>query len=251
MDTGTNGQNLGRGVLLWPHSWHIGGSQVRGQIRATAAGLHHSHSYSGSKPSLRPIPQLTATLDPQPLIEARDRTCILMDTSWVHHHWATTGTLNGGNFDEEQAVFISQSLQTKYLLISKGQLSLSSGEIWQMPPWSSNQSGHDLLWAWVPSCASWYDALRRARHCFLWQSCQHALPPSNQENIKFRLRDSLQLVCALQSCLCQERQGEAREGHVKVRNLLLKSCESWIGPWTTIIFLKRVLLGPLAKSEYV
>ena len=29
-----------------------GGSQVRGQIRATVAGLHHSHSNAGSEPCL-------------------------------------------------------------------------------------------------------------------------------------------------------------------------------------------------------
>ena len=37
-----------------------GGSQARGQIRATAAGLHHSHSNAGSEPTL----QLSATPDP-------------------------------------------------------------------------------------------------------------------------------------------------------------------------------------------
>ena len=41
-----------------------GGSQARGRIRAVAAGLHHSHSNSGSEPSLRLTPQLTATPDP-------------------------------------------------------------------------------------------------------------------------------------------------------------------------------------------
>ena len=41
-----------------------GGSQARGQIRDTAASLHHSHSNAGSKPHLRPTPQLTATWDP-------------------------------------------------------------------------------------------------------------------------------------------------------------------------------------------
>ena len=40
------------------------GSQVRGPMRAVAAGLHHSHSNSGSKLSLQPTPQLMATLDP-------------------------------------------------------------------------------------------------------------------------------------------------------------------------------------------
>ena len=38
-----------------------GGSQARGQIRATAAGLHHSHSNIRSEPLLRPTPQLIAT----------------------------------------------------------------------------------------------------------------------------------------------------------------------------------------------
>ena len=42
-----------------------GGSQARGQIGATAAGLYHSHSNSGSELHLPPTPQLTATLDPQ------------------------------------------------------------------------------------------------------------------------------------------------------------------------------------------
>ena len=40
-----------------------GGSQARGQIRPTAAGLHHSHN-AGSEPCLRPTPQLMATPDP-------------------------------------------------------------------------------------------------------------------------------------------------------------------------------------------
>ena len=41
-----------------------GGSQARGQIGAVAASLYHSHSNIGSKPRLRPTPQLTATQDP-------------------------------------------------------------------------------------------------------------------------------------------------------------------------------------------
>ena len=38
-----------------------GGSQARGQIGATASGLHHSHSNARSMPRLRPTPELTAT----------------------------------------------------------------------------------------------------------------------------------------------------------------------------------------------
>ena len=40
-----------------------GGSQARGQIRAAAVSLHHSHA--GSEPCQLPIPQLTAMPDPQ------------------------------------------------------------------------------------------------------------------------------------------------------------------------------------------
>ena len=40
--------------------------QVRGLIRAVAAGLRQSHSNLGSKPRLRPTPPLMATPDPQP-----------------------------------------------------------------------------------------------------------------------------------------------------------------------------------------
>ena len=40
-----------------------GGSQARGPIGATAAGLRHSHSNVISEPSLRPTPQLMAIQD--------------------------------------------------------------------------------------------------------------------------------------------------------------------------------------------
>ena len=45
--------------------WHMeGSSQARGQIGATAAGLHYSHSNARSKPHGLPTPQLMATQDP-------------------------------------------------------------------------------------------------------------------------------------------------------------------------------------------
>ena len=37
-----------------------GGSQARGRIGATRAGLHHIHSNAGSELCLRPTPQLMA-----------------------------------------------------------------------------------------------------------------------------------------------------------------------------------------------
>ena len=39
-----------------------GGSQSRGQIGATAAGLHYSHSSTGYELHLQPTPQLMTTL---------------------------------------------------------------------------------------------------------------------------------------------------------------------------------------------
>ena len=63
-----------------------GSAQVRGQVRATAASLHHSHSNMGSKPGPQPMPQLTATQILNPLSKAKDRTHILMDSSRVYYH---------------------------------------------------------------------------------------------------------------------------------------------------------------------
>ena len=51
-------------VFLGLHPQHMEGSKTRSQIRATAASLHHSHSNARSEPSLRPTPQLMATMDP-------------------------------------------------------------------------------------------------------------------------------------------------------------------------------------------
>ena len=41
-----------------------GSSQARDRIRATSAGLHHSHSQTGSELHLRLTPQLMVMLDP-------------------------------------------------------------------------------------------------------------------------------------------------------------------------------------------
>ena len=43
-----------------------GGSQATGTVGTVATSLCQSHSNARSKQRLRPIPQLTATLDPQP-----------------------------------------------------------------------------------------------------------------------------------------------------------------------------------------
>ena len=52
--------------LFRPAPAAYGGSQATGPVRAIAASLHHSHSNAGSRPHLRPTPQLTAMPDPYP-----------------------------------------------------------------------------------------------------------------------------------------------------------------------------------------
>ena len=52
-------------LFLWAAPVAYGGSQARGLIRAAGAGLHHSHSNTGSEPHLGPTPQLKAMPDPQ------------------------------------------------------------------------------------------------------------------------------------------------------------------------------------------
>ena len=69
-----------------------GGSQARGLIRAVAAGLHHCHSNARSKPCLQPTPQLRQRWILDPLSEARDQTCNLMVTSWMHFRCTTAET---------------------------------------------------------------------------------------------------------------------------------------------------------------
>jgi len=67
-----------------------GSSQPGGWIRATAAGPLHSNT--GSQPHLRPTPCSGQQQILHPLTEARDRTRILIDVSWIHFHCAATGT---------------------------------------------------------------------------------------------------------------------------------------------------------------
>ena len=51
-------------IVFWgPHPRQMEVPRLRGQIGAAAANLHHSHSNSGSEPSLQPTLQLKATPD--------------------------------------------------------------------------------------------------------------------------------------------------------------------------------------------
>ena len=70
-----------------------GGSQARGLIGATAAGLRHSHSNSGSDSCLRLHHSSQQCWILNPLNKARDRIHSLMVPSWIWFHCTMTGTL--------------------------------------------------------------------------------------------------------------------------------------------------------------
>ena len=78
-------------LLFRAESTAYGSSQPRGRIKATAAGLHHSHSKAGSSRicDLDHSSQQRQILNS--LSEARDGTYILMDPSQVRFCCTTTG----------------------------------------------------------------------------------------------------------------------------------------------------------------
>ena len=59
-------------VLLGLHLWHMKVPRLGGQIRAVAAGLHHSHGNTRSELHLRPTPDKAATMDPQPTEQGQE-----------------------------------------------------------------------------------------------------------------------------------------------------------------------------------
>ena len=69
-----------------------GGSQAGGLIRAVSAGLCHGHSNARYEPRLQPTPWLRATMDPNPLSEARNQTCKLIAPSQIHFCCTSMGT---------------------------------------------------------------------------------------------------------------------------------------------------------------
>ena len=80
--------------FLGPHPEAYGGSQAKGQIGATAAGLHHSH-----RPQQHQIRATSAAYSSRqrrilnPLSEATARTHNLMVPSQIRFRYAMTGTL--------------------------------------------------------------------------------------------------------------------------------------------------------------
>ena len=69
-----------------------GSCQARDQIRATAAGLHHTTATRDLRCLSDPHYSSQQRQIPNPLRKARDRICILMDTSWSCFRCAITGT---------------------------------------------------------------------------------------------------------------------------------------------------------------
>ena len=75
-------------VFFRASSAAYGSSQAKGWIGAAAARLCHSHSNTCRTCHLHHSSWQHWILNP--LREARDRTHVLMDTSWFHDHRATT-----------------------------------------------------------------------------------------------------------------------------------------------------------------
>ena len=71
-----------------------GGSQAMGPIGDVAASHSHSHSHSKtrSEPHLQATPPSWQCQILNPMSEARDQTCVLMDDSQICFHWATIRT---------------------------------------------------------------------------------------------------------------------------------------------------------------
>ena len=88
-DTCLLGPDLLKPFFFLP-SWAVpvahGNSLVRDGIRATAAGLRHSHSKAGSEPCLRPTPSSWQCQILNPLIKAGDRNHTCLDTSQARYH---------------------------------------------------------------------------------------------------------------------------------------------------------------------
>ena len=68
-----------------------GGSQARGPVRATAAGLHHSHSKSDLSCICNPHHSTWHWQILNPLSKARVQTCNLIVPSQIHFCYAMTG----------------------------------------------------------------------------------------------------------------------------------------------------------------
>ena len=101
-----------------------GSSRAKGQIRAAASRLHHSHSNTSSEPHLWPTTLLEATLEPSPIEQGQG----LNPHSHGHYVsfspcWATIGTpisyfLNQSNCKYFSFVSVSKKIIFPFFAIS-------------------------------------------------------------------------------------------------------------------------------------
>ena len=92
---------FGGAVFLGPYPWHMEvprlGVKLKLQLQASTTAtakpyLSHLHHSSQQHQIINP------------LSEARDQTCILMDPSHIHFHWATTEIPRKREFDENTII---------------------------------------------------------------------------------------------------------------------------------------------------
>ena len=81
-------------IISWPHLWHmeVPRLEVESELQLPAYGTATAKRDPSHVCNLHHSSQQHWILNP--LSEARDRTCILMDTSWIHFHGARVGNPN-------------------------------------------------------------------------------------------------------------------------------------------------------------
>ena len=79
-------------VFFGPHPQQYGGSQARGQMVATVAGLCHSHSQHQIWAESATYTTAHGNAESSPTEWQESNLRVLMDTSQVRYHWATMAT---------------------------------------------------------------------------------------------------------------------------------------------------------------
>ena len=110
--------------FLWLNMVAYGSSQARDRIGAVAAGPHHSHAGSWQCWILNP------------LSEARDRTCVLMDPSQIRYHWATMGTLKPLLLSAVSGLSLLRILRSYWTSCSPQSLEYACFVLLQVTAWS-------------------------------------------------------------------------------------------------------------------
>ena len=140
----------------------MGVSQARGWIGVAATGLHHSSQQHWIL---------------NPLSKARDWTCILLDTSWVHYCWATMGTPEQIFNVDKNALRWEKKCHKAHLLVRKWSEYHDSRE---------EGTGYLCCFAlgsacpYVESCSSWALKGEINTSCQCFNSQLHTRRPSQE-----------------------------------------------------------------------